>query len=100
MNKFLIFLSKFSPAPFSFFVRENSCQFVANVYSHDLPVPDLHDPAGPPGILLVMRNHHNGMASGMEARENIEHVVAGPGVELSRGLIPQNEGRLGHASGG
>src|SRR3990172_12351224 len=82
----------------SFFIVHPASWIMHPGLSHNFPVPDLHDPAGPPGILLVMRNHHNGMASGMEARENIEHVVAGPGVEISRGLIRQNEGRLVHES--
>jgi len=53
-------------------------------------VPEPYDAAGVSGDILLMRYEENGVACRGEFAEDLHDLMAGRGIEVSCGLIGQN----------
>ena len=60
------------------------------------PVADVHHAVGMGSHVGLVRDEHDGLARVAQALERGEHHVARGGVEVARGLVGQDEGRVVH----
>ena len=63
--------------------------------SYDMSVFDVDDPVGHPGDLRIVGDHDDGLVKFPAGHfQKSDHVVAGPGVQVSGGLVGKDDGGL------